>query len=156
MIECTISRRNPAWMHIFSDRHSRSLVIHFKLIISLLSHIYITFSLQDNSFQSYPIQANGSGHHLAHQDAGYGDFASCPTKKSGGKWVSRSKRNSIHPLVVGVLTRPLIQPLMVQRWLHVLNLFWIVNSITPKSIPVGATLILFGRYVVNFYVRIDK
>ncbi len=37
-------------MHILSDRLSRSLFIHVKLIISLLSHIYITSSLQDIHF----------------------------------------------------------------------------------------------------------
>ncbi len=35
------------WMHILSDRHSRSHFIHFNLIISLLSRISVTSSLQD-------------------------------------------------------------------------------------------------------------
>jgi hypothetical protein len=34
-------------MHILSDRHSRSLFIHFNLIISLLSRISVTSSLRD-------------------------------------------------------------------------------------------------------------
>ena len=37
-------------MHILSSWHFRSFFIHFKLIISLLSHTFITSSLQDNSF----------------------------------------------------------------------------------------------------------
>ena len=37
-------------MHILSDRHSSSFVIHFNLIISLLSQISVTSSLQDFPF----------------------------------------------------------------------------------------------------------
>ena len=37
-------------MHILSDRHSRSLFIHFNLIISLLSQNSVTSSLQDFPF----------------------------------------------------------------------------------------------------------
>ncbi len=35
-------------------------------------------------------------------------------------------------------------------------LFGEVNSLTAKSVPAGAKLVLFGRYIVNFYVRIEK
>ncbi len=37
--------------------------------------------------------------------------------------------------------------------------FWIeirVNSLTPKSIPAGTKLVLFGRYVLNIYVGIVR
>ena len=37
-------------MHILLDRHSRSLFIHFNLIISLLSRISVTSSLRDFPF----------------------------------------------------------------------------------------------------------
>ena len=37
-------------MQILSDQDSRSFFIHFKLIISLLSHIFITSSLRDIHF----------------------------------------------------------------------------------------------------------
>jgi hypothetical protein len=37
-------------MHILLDQNSSSFFIHFNLIISLLSHIYITSSLQDTHF----------------------------------------------------------------------------------------------------------
>ena len=37
-------------MHILSDKHSRSLFIHFNLIISLLSRISVTSSLRDFPF----------------------------------------------------------------------------------------------------------
>ena len=37
-------------MHILLDRHSRSLFIHFNLIISLLSQNSVTSSLQDFPF----------------------------------------------------------------------------------------------------------
>ncbi len=37
-------------MHIPLDQHSSSLLIHFNLIISLLSQIYLTSSLQDFTF----------------------------------------------------------------------------------------------------------
>ena len=30
-----------------------------------------------------------------------------------------------------------------------------VDSLTAKSVPAGAKLVLFGRYIVNFYVGID-
>ena len=39
-------------MHILSNQHSRSFFIHFNLIISLFSHIIITSSLWDSSFNS--------------------------------------------------------------------------------------------------------
>ncbi len=29
-----------------------------------------------------------------------------------------------------------------------------VNSLTAKSVPAGTKLVLFGRYVLNFYVEI--
>jgi hypothetical protein len=29
-----------------------------------------------------------------------------------------------------------------------------INSLTPKSVPVGTKLVLFGRYVLNIYVGI--
>ena len=32
--------------------------------------------------------------------------------------------------------------------------FLFVNSLTPKSIPAGTKLVLFGRYVHNIYVGI--
>ena len=31
-----------------------------------------------------------------------------------------------------------------------------INSLTPKSIPAGTKLILFGRYILNIYVRIVR
>ncbi len=33
-------------------------------------------------------------------------------------------------------------------------LLFVVNSLTPKSIPAGTKLVLFGRYVLNIYVGI--
>ncbi len=30
----------------------------------------------------------------------------------------------------------------------------IVNSLTPKSVPAGTKLVLFGRYVLNIYVGV--
>ncbi len=29
-----------------------------------------------------------------------------------------------------------------------------INSLTPKSVPAGTKLVLFGRYVLNIYVGI--
>ncbi len=29
-----------------------------------------------------------------------------------------------------------------------------LNSLTPKSVPVGTKLVLFGRYILNIYVGI--
>jgi hypothetical protein len=31
-----------------------------------------------------------------------------------------------------------------------------INSLTPKSIPAGTKLVLFGRYVLNIYVGIAR
>ncbi len=31
-----------------------------------------------------------------------------------------------------------------------------INSLTPKSVPAGTKLILFGRYVLNIYVGIEQ
>jgi hypothetical protein len=31
---------------------------------------------------------------------------------------------------------------------------WLFNSLTPKSVPAGTKLVLFGRYVLNIYVGI--
>ena len=31
-----------------------------------------------------------------------------------------------------------------------------INSLTPKSIPAGTKLVLFGRYVLNIYVGIVR
>ena len=31
---------------------------------------------------------------------------------------------------------------------------FILNSLTPKSVPAGTKLVLFGRYVLNIYVGI--
>ncbi len=31
---------------------------------------------------------------------------------------------------------------------------WVFNSLTPKSVPAGTKLLLFGRYVLNIYVGI--
>ena len=33
-------------------------------------------------------------------------------------------------------------------------LHMLLNSLTPKSVPVGTKLVLFGRYVLNIYVGI--
>ena len=40
-------------------------------------------------------------------------------------------------------------------WLQ-LETFVCINSLTPKSVPVGAQPKLFGKYIANFYVRIDE
>ena len=34
------------------------------------------------------------------------------------------------------------------------ELFLLLNSLTPKSVPAGTKLVLFGRYVLNIYVGI--
>jgi hypothetical protein len=31
-----------------------------------------------------------------------------------------------------------------------------VNSLTPKSVPAGTKLVLFGRYILNIYVGIVR
>jgi hypothetical protein len=31
---------------------------------------------------------------------------------------------------------------------------YLKNSLTPKSVPAGTKLVLFGRYILNFYVGI--
>jgi hypothetical protein len=43
-------------------------------------------------------------------------------------------------------------------WQHLCDqnvvLSLLVNSLTPKSIPAGTKLVLFGRYVLNIYIGI--
>ena len=34
--------------------------------------------------------------------------------------------------------------------------YWRFNSLTPKSVPAGTKLVLFGRYVLNIYVGIVR
>jgi hypothetical protein len=33
---------------------------------------------------------------------------------------------------------------------------YLINSLTPKSVPEGTKLVLFGRYVLNIYVGIIR
>ena len=62
------------------------------------------------------------------------------------------------PQKLGVGTTPnarknpyLVLDFYVQDWRWMGSIF---NSLTPKSVPAGTKLVLFGRYVLNIYVGI--
>ncbi len=46
--------------------------------------------------------------------------------------------------------------ILIPTYIGMQSLYQVLTSLTPKSVPAGTKLVLFGRYVLNIYVGIVR